>query len=194
MKRILLYLSLFCLISAHAFGGVVITVDISNSSAVTFAASDSNASVDAGLNSYAGISLIDFLSGNTQSLDGSVNSGSLNILDSTGEPGTRIAMDRYYSADDGFGYSLQDLTFYTQINHYTEVSTTAPALTGTITLDLHGLTLPSLGSTGSVTMGDRQHASTHTFGTYNVVPEPSALSLMGIAVGIAVMIRRCLMM
>ncbi len=181
--KCVLYLSLLCVLTTHAFGFVVITVDISNPSAVTFTATDNNSTIDAGLNSIAGISLIDFLPGNTQSLDGDVDSGSMDILDTTVGSGTRIALDRYYS-ENGSGYSLLDLSFYSLTNHNTEVSTTEPALTGVLTLDLNGLTLPASGSSGSVTMGSRSFAGTHTFGTYNVVPEPGAFAAIAGLLGL----------
>ena len=181
-----LYFLLTPLLSQSLFGAVVITVDISDISAVTFTASTENASAELGLNSVGGISLIDFLPGNSNTADGAVGSGSLDILISEGG-GSRIGLDRYY-INNGDGYTSEDLTFYSNTNEETIVSTTEQALSGSLTLNLTGFTLPSIGSTGQVGLGARSQEL--GFGEYQIVPEPMTYSLFVGCVSLLLVIRR----
>ncbi len=179
---------LTALIAQPVLGAIVLTVDITDSAAVVFTATDNVSSVDGGLNSFAGISLVDFFSGNTEANNGSsVVSGSVDI-GKTG--GGRIGLDQYYIATDGNGYSINDIAFYSNTNVFTSVDTLTAALAGVATVDLSGFVLPTVGATGNVVLGSRTGTGV-VFGTYQVVPEPATFAfLAGLGAVGCVLVRR----
>jgi hypothetical protein len=175
---------------AHA--AVILQVDVSDPMAVVFtstAAFADNTVLNA--DSLDGIALLSFFSGNVGTLDTSLDSGAINVFDSTAGT-TRQPLDRIF-VDTFSGITPLDLNFY-------ELSSgsgfdmsfldTETALTGLASHDLSALTgLPTLGTLGDVFAGGL--ASSNIIGQWNVVPEPSTAALMTLGlIGLASRRRR----
>ncbi len=169
---------------------VLLTINDSNPSAVTITATGADAALDfSGSTANAGVDLLQFFgideSGMTfgQDLTGALTASGVSV--------SYNDVDRDdYSTGGGAVYT--DLELYVDVNSPgqgdTETfSTTAPAFTGSWTIDLSSLgvdssALPSAGSEGSILSGN-YGAPGQVIGAWEVtsdVPEPSATSLLAL--------------
>lgn len=163
---------------------ILLTVNISNPSAVTITATgtDSLANVEADM--ADGIDLLGFFKGSTGPVSFTVNSGS-SLTPGTGSAGT-VTYDESLSDVLSTGSNI-DLNLYSDRSAPENFSTTDAAFTGTLTINLSGVAsdlLPSAG-VGDIKTGFFGSASPNTYiGQYQVVtssvaaPEPSAWALL----------------
>jgi len=156
-----------------ANAGVVLEVDVTNPSAVTFTATGAFSAVDSSSTvTFDGISALGFLTssgGNTEQ-----------FTTSTLRPSNVISPDDAYTAYQ-FDTNGVDLDMYTNGGQLTQVfSTSAAALVGQLVANLSFWTsqLPSAGASGNVLAG---YPATNggVIGTWQVVPEPSMYALAG---------------
>ena len=135
---------------------VVLEVDVSNLSAVTFTATNANSENTVGpFNSNDfGITLVDFFNGNSTEINGGGLdiSGQLEVLDSAGGP-TRSPLVGIFVAEFA-AWTFEDVNFY-NANNFFDVyfDQSQQAMTGQITVNFSniGFTgIPSVGTTGNL--------------------------------------------
>ena len=157
---------------------VVLTIDISNPSAVVVTAVANNAQVAGTLpvDYYGGISLQDFFT------------GTVDLTAGVSITGTWIGQGTVnrYNELVSFTYGSPDIVPGTDLSIYHNVVdseqnqnfvTTAPPFTGTGTFSLAGVTsLPALGITGNVRIGF--NGEDNILGQYLVIPEPTSMALL----------------
>jgi len=188
MKTIprLLLVAAFGLVSQSAMSQILLKVDISDPSAVTFAATGNFPGIDdSSVSNTAGVSLIDLFAVDSTNFADQLFSGDLFAA------GT-------YSPYDTFtvGYSAltdRDITLwvYKFIDSNTQIfKTIEPAFTGTGLIDLTGETFKPIGSTGNIIVGDSESGSGAVIGQYQIIPEPSSLALLGLSGLLALRRRR----
>lgn len=183
MRRHILIASLIGLLSIPvANAGILITIDITDPSAVVFTATSAAPSAD-GPN-VPGINGIDFLQFFITPIDGFA------LGDVT--PSTLATyLDSHYPYlnwnTDSYSGPNVDLNFYSQDPSSQRFDTSSPAFIGTATVDFSAYAsyLPSAGATGQITDGNSGNASGPSrpltvLGTYNVVPEPATCALLAL--------------
>ncbi|MEM6553797.1 MAG: PEP-CTERM sorting domain-containing protein [Planctomycetota bacterium] len=164
-------------------GSILIEIDPTDPSAVTFTATDTlaavtdlSAPVDAGV-TFDDLFAVDFDLTPTQSVS---FIGTL----------TALAAPEYTDAANGFGgLSLLDLNLFNPSSSETQsFSTSFPAFTGSATLDLTGAAFGPIGTTGDILAGDTTTGSGAVIGQFQIVPEPASLTLL--ALGGMTLLRR----
>ncbi|MEM9346774.1 MAG: hypothetical protein AAGB26_09180 [Planctomycetota bacterium] len=157
---------------------VLITIDPTDPSAVTFTATDAiaavtdtdtSASVDAGV-TFDDLFAADFDLTPTQSIS---FTGTL----------AAFAAPEYTDAANGFGgLSLLDLNLFNFSSNESQSFTAFfPAFSGSATLDLTGATFGPIGTTGDILVGDTITGSGAFIGQFQIVPEPASLTLLAAA-------------
>lgn len=193
----------FGAIASSAISGVpiLLTIDVSNPSAVTITATSSNSYSDySGNTANAGVDLLGFFGANEQSLSpGQFSGGSLQG-GNDGVSYDSLTSDNY-STGGGLYYDLEVYLSAAAVGSgNTETfSTNLPAFSGTWTVNLSSLgvsasDLPSAGSEGTIISGSGASAGPF-IGEWQVVstPEPGTaglLALGAIVTGIAIRRRR----
>ena len=166
---------------------VIMTVDVSDPTAVVFSPTAAFASTTF-LNasgSIQGTTLLGFFSANTGELFEFLDSGGINVFDTTAGT-TRGVLDSIFVGDFTGGWTPLDLNFHQESDAFvTSFLSTETALTGLASHDLSALTgLPAIG-TGGIVLVDSPN-SNKVIGEWGIVPEPStavltALGLIGLA-------------
>lgn len=169
---------------------VLLTIDVSNPGGVTFTATTGTSDATASGPAVLGFTLLDFFpvfsSAQWQPSGGdvAVTGGTVNYIETDG-PGPFAA---------GF-----NLTFTSLTDDSFNFTTGVQALSGSVTLNMFGMNLPSAGTVGGLFIGRQTNGNSlgAQIGTWEVVaaspvPEPaSAAALVGLAaVGVAAMRRR----
>jgi hypothetical protein len=176
--------------ASAARGAVVLVVDVSNPAAVTFTATGAFADINYNLpNAQFGVSLADFFTQPIPTNDTEVGTLPHHDLASGNLTPTGGGTPYYQWNGSDVGIRTKELWFdvFADIPVY---STSAPAFTGSATIDLSSIAyvfeagetfhtnhlttpyLPSVGSTGNVVVGP-QASGYPAIGSYLVVPEPS---------------------
>ncbi len=162
---------------ATTHAAVLITVDITNSTAVVFSATGAFSAVDdISSEDGAGVTLLQFFQSN------STLSGDPITITSLTPAGSGTS--EYDSAGNDFGtVSLEDINLYVSGGSVTQVfTTTSSAFTGVAVLDLSGLDVPTLGTEGDIIVGDTFSGSGVVIGSWIAVPEPSVIWLLAVTV------------
>lgn len=158
---------------------VILVIDVSDPSQVTFTATNANAeNNDDESWLQEGISLIGFF-------QSSVADPSLYDFDAPSNlwsPGGNFAYTTLVSINftDPFSLTYLDLSIFGSGFSTQDFSTSAPALTGSATADLSAWLafLPAAGTTGDINSGDGVSFEGPVIGQYAVVPEPSTTGLL----------------
>lgn len=185
MKRVLAAVLGLGMLST-ACAQVLLTVDISDPSAVTFTATGLAPSAnDNTVSGTIGFTLLGFLT----SADDLLSTSGLGDLEA---PGMTSAYDAFAALDYAGGVFDPgvDINLWggSGVQNF---STGAPAFTGTFTIDLTAIAslLPSAGHSGTIQVGDGSETGA-VIGQYQVVPEPSAVLLTTLACGTVLIFRR----
>lgn len=191
LKYLVALILLFAPFQSH--GAVVLTIDISNPSAVVITAIPNPSLIDKSLavNYSGGISFLNFFTANE-----SIVSSPLAITGNWKANGTSASYTEmvtfvYEHADPVPGV---DLSIYNLAAGYSEMqsfSTSLFAFTGSSIVNFTGLThLPAIGTTGNVMLG-YQSDQGGSIGEWKVIPEPSAVLLGALGtIGALGMLRR----
>ena len=168
----------FALTFALSARAQILTVDITDPSAVVITATGLGPMGTASTTYYNGISLADFFTGYVD--EGAFSTPTANSLttgDASAGPQFNIAQG---AVGAGETYA-DDLNLYSTIDPSALTFTSGlPAFTGSLTLNLTGYTMPSL---GSHTVLSGYGPSAIPVGTYNVVTAPEPSTWMLIALG-----------
>ena len=161
--------------SGPADAAVLIEVDISNLSAVTFTATSANASQNvASYDAWNGVTLDNFFNGNNTSAE-TVAIGSLWALNGSGTGSTQLG--KIYINNTYGNWSRNDVNFYNDAGVNISFNTSEQAFTGTLSYDLSGFTgFRTVGSSGDIIAGDP--GSAPIFGQWQIIPEPSSALLV----------------
>lgn len=171
---------LTCLLLPFASpAAVILVIDISDPSQVTFTATDANAqNEDDESWLQEGVSLIGFF-------QASIADSSLYYFETPPNlwsPGENFAYSTLTSINffDPFSDTYLDLSIFGSGFSTQDFSTSAPALTGSSTADLSDWLpfLPAPGTTGNIYSGDGLSFEGPVIGQYSVIPEPSAAGLL----------------
>ena len=164
----------FSLLALPAKAAVLLTVDVTDASAVTITATGAASEADATIDSFTGFSLLDFF-GAIEELEALVTSSTL-----TSAQGGEL-ITTYFSSDSTTALNLYDNT--SNGSFVFEIGETA--FTGSVTLDLSLVAdlLPAAGTMGRIAIGDGLGGSPFgtEFGDFLVVttvPVPAAAPLM----------------
>ena len=171
---------------------VIREVNVFDPTAVTFTAKSADAENKLGKkNSWYGITLLDFFSGNTTEIDESLDRGSMYVLaHKTG--GDRRQLTDIWVGDDSGGWTLDDLNIWDDSESFKmEFKKNKTALQGWAQHDLSA-------TTGMATAGMMGNIVTYKpdkgiiIGQWVVVSvsEPSTLPLIGLGLGGLILIRR----
>jgi len=163
-------------VTQSAQAAVLIQVDISNPSAVTFTSTDAFASInDSTSTMFDGVTFDEIFSASSlvsETYAGLTGSG---LFPPTT---TGLAYDDTLTAGDGV--STTDLNFYANTGSPTQsFSTGAPAFSGSATVNIAGVTYQSVGYIGEILAGYADGGSFDSIGQYQIVPEPGSLALLG---------------
>ena len=180
MKRIIMLsvIAASVLFNATVGATTILTIDVSDPSAVVFSATGANADAnDTSFTSYNGIVLRQFLIADP-ALSPLVFPGTGTL---TGG-GSGQAYDRIVSSLFIFPHlSPRDLNLYSRFGSAAQTfSTAAPAFSGATTWDLSSLSglLPSPGAAGDVFAGDEDGIGPVAIGQWATVPEPSTFAAL----------------
>jgi hypothetical protein len=186
---------LFCallltlIFAVEAQSEIVVEIDISDISAVTFTTTEALSEVNFAGSSANGIALQDFFVGNSTTASGE-NIGSTISAFNAADGSSRLALDRIWINNFAGGYTTNDVSFYNASAVETIFTIEDQrALTGAAVFDLTTFTgLPSFGTVGNVYFD--APAQSQVIGQWRVtaVPEPSAGIVL--AVGTLVLLRR----
>jgi hypothetical protein len=186
---------LFCallltlIFAVEAQSEIVVEIDISDISAVTFTTTEALSEVNFAGSSANGIALQDFFVGNSTTASGE-NIGSTISAFNAADGSSRLALDRIWINNFVGGYTTNDVSFYNASAVETIFTIEDQrALTGAAVFDLTTFTgLPSFGTVGNVYFD--APAQSQVIGQWRVtaVPEPSAGIVL--AVGTLVLLRR----
>lgn len=186
MQRIFLTaISALALVSTSLKAEILLTVDVSNPNSVVFTATNGAPNTSVDVDAFVGFSLLGFL-----------NTDALEVFDGNGNLAANGMTDSYltfFSLDYATGPSSpgKDVNLFANLDAGTQnFVTSAPAFSGSITFDLSSISLllPTIGTTGSIQVGDGITVGP-VIGTYEVVPEPAACFLLG-AAGMLLIFRR----
>lgn len=194
-------LALFSCIAfpAAADAAVVMTVDVTDFSAVTFTATGNFASDNNTLNSsLEGFTVEDFLT--TMSMAIANGSGNVtgDLTSAQGGSGPYSGLGTFdYDANDGIFKAGNDLSIYTNGAADTGnqiFSTLGVAFTGTAVVDFTAVKdfLPTVGTIGNVISGYWKSGTVdhgEIVGQWQVVPEPSAAAMLALC-GAGLLLRR----
>ena len=178
MKRIIMLsvIAASVLFNATVGATTILTIDVSDPSAVVFSATGANADAnDTSFTSFHGIVLRQFLI---------AAATELKILSGTGTlsgGGSGQAYDEIYSSEFSPPLSPRDLNLYSRFGAAAQTfSTAAPAFSGATTWDLSHLSglLPSPGAAGDVFAGDAGGIGPVAIGQWAAVPEPSTYAAL----------------
>lgn len=168
----------FALMPLRAGAAVILVIDISNPSAVTFTATGAFAQNDDDDSfSISGISLIDFFQASFSDSDLHYFSSS-NLRSPEGDfPYSTLTSIAFF---DPFSSEYFDLSIFYDSFSGQGFSTSAPALTGSAVANLSAWLayLPTAGTTGNIHSGDGIFSSGPVIGQYSVVPEPATAGLL----------------
>ena len=204
VMKLSLFIVGFLSLSLSARAAVILEVDVSDASAVTFTATVANSAVDSSLNySLKGITIVDFFTSN-------VNYGVNTTISGSLAPTLSSPSDGFYDYFGSYDWDGNTGSFgpSTDFNMYAggaagpgsqEFSTSFQAFTGVATFDFSANSgfLPTAGASGNIYTGYLKTGGDPTegliIGTWQVVPEPSSYALyLGIfSVACLVFRRRC---
>jgi hypothetical protein len=158
-------------IANQTLADVVLNVDITDISAVTFSATGAPSAVnDSSSSSLDGASLLNLFTvayaDNQSASSGSLFGSSSDALDLLLTP---------YGSLTGFDLNL----FASSVEMQQNFSTVSPAFSGSTTFDLSGSSI-LLGSTGDVIAGDTLNGSGAVIGQWQAIPEPASIGLLGL--------------
>ncbi len=180
-RNALTILSLLTLGSTASFAAILLEIDISDPSAVTFTATSNNASSDSSLNASSNGFTIEgfFLSNPTVDyIDGNVT-GTLSPVTGTTQTYAIAGTFDYLSGTETFGPGNDlNVTANGNAGSNSQVfSTSSTAFTGTAVMDLSSYVanLPLAGASGSIYPG--YSLGPAVIGEWSVVPEPSTYAL-----------------
>lgn len=166
-----------------AQAAVILEIDVSNPTAVTFTATGAFSEITADESAFTGITLLDFFTGNTIVLDSPLDSGAIEVP----TDGALAPLPYIFAGDYPGGWTLNDLSFYDPFAVFTmSFADNALALGGSATHDLSGMgVLPSAGMLGTLITGEPNASVPLTLGQWQIlgavaVSEPSTLALLGI--------------
>ena len=148
----------FTLIVGEAEAEVILQVDVSDPTAVVFTPTAAFADNSfSGVDPFDGISLLSFFSGNTTNIDVDLDSGAINVFDSSAGT-SRKPLDGIYIQTAAGGFTLQNINFWGNSATWDPDSmfflNTATALTGLASHDLSGVNgFPTLGTIGNIVAG-----------------------------------------
>ncbi|MEM9081066.1 MAG: PEP-CTERM sorting domain-containing protein [Verrucomicrobiota bacterium] len=168
-------------IATQASAAVLLTIDPSNPSAVTFAATSNAAEVDEvfSTSTLGGITLVNILAApNPAAFDPRSSSGASSLL----SDGMSIDRLESITSNDG-NTNATSLTLWDNTSNNGEgmdFSTSSPAFSGSAAFDLSEATF-TIGSTGNIISGDTVSGSGSIIGQWRVVPEPSSSLLLALA-------------
>ena len=169
----------------EAQAGVLLTVDVSNPSNVTFAATGANAAIDTNGAINSGISLLGFFQAAPSATFWSAPVVGTSTLMPTNTQNA-FPSPYFYMAylDSGNSYPL---AVYGGANGQEVFSSSSAALSGSMPLDLSNAgsgVLPAVGTVGDM-MAGYSGDNFGTIGQWQAVPEPStcAMALAGLACG-----------
>jgi hypothetical protein len=159
-------------IANQTLADVVLNVDITDISAVTFSATGAPSAVnDSSSSSLDGASLLNLFTvayaDNQSASSGSLFGSSSDALDTDLTP---------FQSLTGFDLNLYALSGTGAIQNF---STVSPAFSGSTTFDLSGSSI-LLGSTGDVIAGDTLNGSGAVIGQWQAIPEPASIGLLGL--------------
>jgi len=173
--------------TARSMGDVLLEINDSNPNAVTITATGNFSSINAtGISDGHGVDLLEFFT-SVAPRGGFDYSGSL-APNSVPE-----SYDTLYVNDDSGTPSDADIFNYNGAGYYAQnFSTTAPAFTGTATVDFSSVAslLPPGGDSGNILDGNSV-SSEGVIGTWYVVPEPSTYALLFIALCVLALLSTC---
>lgn len=173
---ILTFVILFSVHVSKANADIVINVDTSDLSAVTFTTTAAFASDSFLASSNDGIVLSDFFEGNTATVSQDIGS-TISAFDSP-DAITRLALDWIWVNNSGGGFTINDLAFF-QGNDNNDMYSfnDQRALTGSAVFDLSAFSgLPDFGMSGDIYFGNPNQ--NQVIGQWQVVPEPSSAILI----------------
>ena len=149
----LLLVSIFSGLTTLAQAAVILEIDVSDPSAVIFTPTAAFSEVNASVDAFDGITLLDFFTGNTTVLDETIDSGTINVLDA-GTAG-RSPLTYIFAGPYTGGWTFDDLSFYEPLVPFTQqFSDQVAALSGGAIHDLTGLgALPVPGTIGTLITG-----------------------------------------
>lgn len=185
-------LSLFTLLlSANVNADIILTVDISDPSAVIFTTTDAFADGNFDGLSVNGITLKDFFDGNTFQLPGQTVGGSIAAI-SSADGSTRENLTGIWVANFGGGFTPNDVAFYDRLSAGNAIFSfdSQRALTGSAVFDLTPFEgLPTVGTIGNVHFDNPDR--NQILGQWQVinVPEPSTTILLAFG-SVLVLLRR----
>ena len=187
-KTVLLALLLVC--AAASRSAVVLTIDTTNLSAVTFTATSAfSQTTDSATFAQDGITLLNFFTAAAPTLPGFVSAS----LHSRGTTGAFDSVARSTYLTPG---SYRSLNFFDNGNSGAQsFSTGAAAFSGVLTLNLtaDAGVLRAYGYQGDILGGDSSSVTHPVIGQYSVIPEPATTGLLiGLGCLFAVATRRFL--
>ncbi|CAN5451652.1 hypothetical protein BH09VER1_BH09VER1_36070 [soil metagenome] len=180
-----------CLAKPASAQNFVLTIDVTNPSAVTIVTTGSFSSADSSATSTAeGVDLLNFF---TAEISGSGFTNYSNLVPAD----TMVLFDRWY-IDNASGSNV-DLNLYNGNPGTPQTfTTTTPVFSGSASYNFSAfasqLPLSTSGATGNVIAGDSSGDKV-VLGTWQIVPEPGACGLLllaGLVLGVTVYRRRAL--
>ena len=170
-------------VSAQSASEILLEIDPTNLAAVTITSTDNHSLIDdSSADGIAGIWLQGLFStgGTVPSLSSSSN---------LTPAGNTVPYNQLYN--DFFGVDVTDFGIYSNSSDFQNFQTTAAAFTGSLAADFSSSTsvFSSAGTTGEIRAGDSQNGSDALIGYYQIVPEPTSLSILACA-GIMITRRR----
>jgi len=177
---------------SFAQAAVILEIDISDPAAVTFTPTGAASEILVQETAFNGITLLDFFTGNTVTLDEPLDTGTIGVLNADG--GGRDPLSYIFAGLFDGGWTLDDLNFYEPFVDFDQLfTTTAAAVVGGAAHDLSGLgLLPAMGTIGTVITGLPNAANPLVLGQWQVIDvnEPSTLGLLFIALAVFALQRR----
>lgn len=166
-----------------ALSAFIINVDVSDPSAVVFTATTASAWVNATSDTYDGVALKDFFTGNTDWLDKIATSGGMTVLSEDVMDGARgPILDAAFAGVYAGGWTYDDFAFFEWAYRGDPIyaRTDTRAIDGMLIFDLteFASVLPAPGSFGDIYFGAPDN--NFIIGQYSVtaVPEPSAVGAL----------------
>lgn len=176
------------LIAADSRAEIIVDVDVSDLSSVTFTTTDGFAEGTFDGLAGNGVTLADFFVGNSTTVRGQEIGSTLSVFNAN-DGSTRETLDRIWIANFGGGFTPNDVSFYDFGNAPIYSFDDQRALTGSAVFDLSTFTgLPNVGTVGNVYFDTPDN--NQVIGQWRVVGVPEPTSGIVLAIGSMFFLRR----